>query len=458
MSSGTTNLRIEPLAALVVSGLSCLFLVAPGSSTKAAINHVPAAERPCRPDLAPCDVTLQVENDRGIPQRVDLLLPADVNNPTFYPASANAPLAYSTSMGQISFNLTPGSYHYYTQVDSLGRRYGRIGPFRLPLPAGADPLRVEIINYGISAGDEVLITRNPYIEGLDWSDPTFFPEGLGVSYQVPAAGSSGKVILPSFGFPQSTPQLTDRERGGLGLINDARRKKNLAPLPAQPDLNAAADGYACWLATPESSKQSEINIHERRGSVGTRAVDYGWPGNVGSEAIYWGSPSAERGVQGLMNSPPHLRLLLADTAKYVGLGHGCGHTVVMLSAYDPQILPFSGIGGDIGDSSLARWTEDTVVDPDTSSRFRPTLILRRPRSQRPILVVRANGSRAFGRLEARQGDRQRWTDRRELRIRVRPGERIHIRFIAASNSMTKSGQLTACLKKQGTTKKVRRCR
>jgi uncharacterized protein YkwD len=427
-------------------------------SAQAALDHKPAAERPCRPALAPCDATVEVINDRGIPQTASLLLAADVNNPDFNPGIGPAPLAYVSERGQLSFNLNPGSYYYYTQVDKLGRRYGRIGPFRLPLPSGADPYRVEIINYGISAGTSLLLTRNTYIEGQDWSDTTLFPEKRGVSYRAPSAGSSATVTVPSFGFPQNTPQLTDRERGALGLLNDARRDQGLNPLPAQPDLNAAADGYACWLSTSEAHGSSVSNLHTKKGQPSRRADDYGWQGGV-NETIAWGQYSPESGFQTLIDSSYHAEILFDPTAEFLGLGFGCNHLIITVSSITPLIDPVGGFGSDLGDPSLARWDDDDQwQDSPAKSVFRPQVILRRPGARRPMLVVKVNGSSPNGRLFVRQGGRVKKSTNRTLTMKLRHGKRIRVWYQASKRSATAGGRMTYCLKSKKGKKVIRRCR
>jgi hypothetical protein len=456
--------RSAPILLLI---LGLLALAGPASS--AAYTYRPAdPPRPCDPQVARCDVELEIVNDRGIPQQAWLVLAADVADRNFFASHGPAPLQVYRRPGMLAFNFNTGRFW---RESCQGMSCADLGPYRFPLPPGVSvpSARFHADHFPLSAGTTVYISRNSYSEGK-MNGRDLFPEKLGIRWTVPSAGYRGQIVVPSFGTPRK-PQLSPRERGTLGLLNDLRAKQGSRPLSAQPDLNAAADNFSCWLSDylrgPEAPARITPEIHRAFGTPSMRAIDAGWPfGGVG-ETISFNPFSPEHGYQELLSSPGHRAVLLNPQSRWVGVAYNCQNLVITPAGPspanrepDPSLIPFGGWGDDYGDSSLARFDDgnydyDADLNWGQSRKFRPRIKIHRGNKRVTVTIPR----RARGRLIIRSGQRRRSTDKWRLTTRINRRARLVVIFRATKSSKINSGKIKRCLKKSSRGKlRVVRCR
>jgi len=271
----------------------------------------------------------------------------------------------------------------------------------------------------VDVGDSVRVTRDP---ANTW--PCSAPEGpVGVFYEVRDARTLHSVTLPQVLTLTYQPGLDPEERWLLTQINRERRAAGLVPLFASTVLNRTADSYAAHLVADGRSGHCAL------ASPKVRAWDMGFPGDGISEVLGQ-AVSADRMVQGWLDSPSHRAAIMRPAARAVGVARNDRRWVATASG---ACLPDRcGMTGDAGGDQPQHG--DLGAGP---TRTRPWLRISRARRRGRVVTVevelrRGDGVVRMAVLGGRRRPRVRWrvaNTSYRFSVRLRPGRwRLEVRF------------------------------
>jgi len=169
------------------------------------------------------------------------------------------------------------------------------------------------------------------------------------------------ITVPSMTLGSYEPQLSDRERGLIGLINQQRAAAGIAPLYISQVLDTVSDSYATVF--PEYSEGLTADqAHCAAYGPGTRIKDSGFPvsgagGPQLAENIAW-SESATETFNGWMESAPHRESMLNPKFDAVGVADDGDKWIIDLAYVDPADPNYARaqMTSDTGDPALADTT------------------------------------------------------------------------------------------------------
>lgn len=176
--------------------------------------------------------------------------------------------------------------------------------------------------------------------------------GLGSTHYAPTPlPSVWTLTIPNPGLIPHAPELSARERGLIGLINQERARHGLAPLYISTTLSFAADGYSSLVLDP-SKFATAYEAHHALGAPDSRANYAGFP------SLYVGENIARTGTATTayelwMNSEVHRWNLLHTQYNSVGIGNQGNTWVLKLARIDAPYPAKAGMTNDIGDPALA---------------------------------------------------------------------------------------------------------
>lgn len=225
---------------------------------------------------------------------------------------------------------------------------------------------VELIN----SGDVLHVSRDAGNGSPCGAAPEGYP---GVAVAVPnPVPSSLTVTVPSDGLTPVDAQLSDYERGLVGLINQQRATQGIAPLYISLALNDAAAGYV-GVAPEYAAGITNDQAHCSVFGPAVRMLDVGLPTENGlhvGENLAWSS-SARSAFQSWMGSALHREAMLSPAFNAVGVANSGDKWLIDLAYVNPVLAGVSRarMTSDTGDPSLANGplpvTEtDTEVDTD----------------------------------------------------------------------------------------------
>lgn len=216
------------------------------------------------------------------------------------------------------------------------------------------------------------------------ADAATAPEGLGQSYRVLSSSpTSVQIVLPALertNYTPFQPEISDDERGFVGLLNDERERRCLQPAQISSTLSAVADRYANLLSK-EYDQPLAGESHYYYWDPHLRSADAGYPSGLRGEVVARGSVRPRDTFEALSGSAPHSAVMFDSTsgcssssppAAGVALAKGPQDPfwVVLIGECDwvdefHNWYEVCGPTGDYGDSSLAE--EEVWVDPEKPS-------------------------------------------------------------------------------------------
>jgi uncharacterized protein YkwD len=109
--------------------------------------------------------------------------------------------------------------------------------------------------------------------------------------------------------------LTKEEQAAIDLTNAERKKADLKPLIANPQLMAAARDHAANMA-----RQDKLDHMLDGKQPAERVKDAGYKYSATGENIAWNAITPKEVVKGWMDSPPHKENILKPEYTEIGVG------------------------------------------------------------------------------------------------------------------------------------------
>lgn len=265
------------------------------------------------------------------------------------------------------------------------------------------------------AGETIYATRQSS-SGACGSAPEGSP-GSAATIPTPMPATM-TITVPSTGLNPYQPQLSDGERGLVGLINQQRTSEGKGQLLIAQTLTAASDSYVAVLPENYSGITSEQAHCSHFGPL-VRVLDAGFPLNAGAatgENIAW-TNSARATFAGWLNSPDHRAAMLNANANVIGVANAGNKWIINLGHITPGEAGYAraGVTADAGDPALAPLAAEEAngeAGADADQQLRdPNLQLAATRQGKKITarVRAASKATAQGRitLTAFQGRKRR---------------------------------------------------